>query len=100
MELSRAWRKDRILGKLEALLIAVDRDSTLLISGNGDVLEPERNIIAIGSGGSYAYAAAIALEENTRLGPKEIALRSLKIASEICIYTNDNVTFEELKLEQ
>jgi len=99
VELSKAWRKDRILGKLEAMLIAADKNCTLLISGTGDILEPEKDILAIGSGGTYAYAAAVALSENTRLGAKEIALRSLNIAADICIYTNDNISHEELKVE-
>ena len=97
VELSRAWRKDRVLGKLEALLLVADEETTLLISGSGDVVEPEKNIIAIGSGGPYAYAAAVALSENTKLSAHDIALKSLKIASEICIYTNSNLTIEELK---
>ena len=99
VELSKAWRKDRVLGKLEALLLVADADDTLLISGSGDVLEPEKNIIAIGSGGNYAYAAAVALSENTKLAAHEIALRSLKIAADICIYTNSNFSFEEIRTE-
>lgn len=99
VELSKTWRRDRVLGKLEALLIVADRQNTLLISGAGDVLEPEKDIIAIGSGGNYAYAAAIALKENTKLGAREIAMRAMKITAGICIYTNENVTFEELTLE-
>lgn len=98
VELSRSWRKDRVLGKLEALLIVADAETTLLISGSGDVLEPEKNIFAIGSGGSFATAAASALIENTKLSAKEIALKSLKIASEICIYTNSSFSFEEIKI--
>ncbi len=98
VELSKSWRRDRVLNKLEAMLLIADETETFLISGAGDVLSPERNIFAIGSGGSYAYAAALALSDNTRLGAKEIALRSLKIASEICIYTNSNISFEELKI--
>jgi len=99
VELSRAWRKDRVLGKLEALLIVADKDVTLLISGSGDVLEPEKNIFTIGSGGSYALAAAIALSQNSKLKSKEIAGKSLKIASDICIYTNSHITFEEIALK-
>ncbi len=98
VELSKAWRKDRVLGKLEALLLVADKNETFLISGTGDIVAPEKNIIAIGSGGSYAYAAAIGLKENTKLGARNIAQKSLKIASEICIYTNDNITIEELKI--
>ena len=97
VELSKAWRKDRVQGKLEALLLVADADDTLLISGSGDVLEPEKNIIAIGSGGNYAYAAAVALSENTKLPAHDIALKSLKIAADICIYTNSNFSFEEIR---
>jgi len=97
VELSKAWRKDRVLGKLEAMLIVADKKETLLISGSGDILEPEKNLFAIGSGGSYAYAAALAMKENTKLSAKEISIRSLKIAAEICIYTNDSIITEELK---
>jgi len=96
VELSRAWRKDRVLGKLEALLLVADTDVTLLISGSGDVLEPEKNIFAIGSGGNYALASAIALMENSKLEARKIAEKSLKIASDICIYTNSKVSFEEI----
>lgn len=99
VELSRAWRKDRVLGKLEALLLVADADVTLLISGSGDVLEPEKNIFAIGSGGSYALASAVALFENSKLKAKEIAGKSLKIASDICIYTNNEISFEEISLK-
>lgn len=99
VELSKAWRKDRVLGKLEALLLVADEEDTLLISGSGDVLEPEKEIIAIGSGGNYAYAAAVAMAENTKLSAHEIALKSLKIASDICIYTNSNFSFEEIKIQ-
>lgn len=99
VELSRAWRKDRVLGKLEALLLVADKDVTLLISGSGDVLEPEKDIFAIGSGGSYALASAVALSENTKLKARDIAAKSLKIASDICIYTNNNISFEEISLK-
>ena len=99
VELSRAWRKDRVLGKLEALLLVADTEVTLLISGSGDVLEPEKNIFAIGSGGSYALSAAVALAENTKLKAKDIASKSLKIASEICIYTNNEISYEEIILK-
>ena len=77
----------------------LNSDDTLLISGSGDVLEPEKNIIAIGSGGNYAYAAAVALSENTKLSAHDVALKSLKIAADICIYTNSNFSFEEIKTE-
>lgn len=96
VELAKDWRTDRRLGRLEALLAVADRQTSLIISGNGDVLEPEGGLIAIGSGGPYALAAAKALAENTELGPREIAERALKIAGDICIYTNHHVTIEEL----
>ncbi len=97
VEMAKEWRTDRRLGRLEALLAVADRESSLLISGNGDVLEPENGLIAIGSGGPYALAAAKALLENTALEAREIAARALKIAGDICIYTNHNVTIEELE---
>ena len=96
VELAKDWRSDKILRRLEALLLVANSEKTLLISGNGDVLEPDSPVHAIGSGGLYALSAARALEENTDLGPKEIAERAMKIASEICVYTNDNFVFEEL----
>jgi ATP-dependent HslUV protease subunit HslV len=96
VELAKDWRTDRRLGRLEALLAVADRQTSLIISGNGDVLEPEDGLIAIGSGGPFALAAAKALVENTELGPREIAERALKIAGDICIYTNHHVTIEEL----
>ncbi len=96
VELAKDWRTDRRLGRLEAMLAVVDRESSLLISGNGDVLEPEHGLIAIGSGGPFAQAAAKALFDNTDLGPREIVERALKIAGDICIYTNHNAVFEEL----
>jgi ATP-dependent HslUV protease subunit HslV len=96
VEMAKDWRTDRRLGRLEAMLAVVDRESSLLISGNGDVLEPEHGLIAIGSGGPYAQAAAKALHENTDLGPREIVERALKIAGDICIYTNHNTVIEEL----
>ncbi len=96
VELAKDWRTDRRLGRLEALLAVADRQTSLIISGNGDVLEPEHGLIAIGSGGPFALAAAKALVENTELGPREIAERALKIAGDICIYTNHHVTIEEL----
>jgi len=97
VELARDWRTDRILRRLEALLAVADRESMFLISGSGDVLEPDDNVIAVGSGGSFAQAAAKALTKYSDLGAKEIAEESLKIASEICIYTNDKITVEELE---
>jgi ATP-dependent HslUV protease subunit HslV len=96
VELAKEWRTDRRLGRLEALLAVADRSASLIISGNGDVLEPEGGLIAIGSGGPFALAAAKALVENTDLGAREIVERALKIAGDICIYTNHNVTVEEL----
>ena len=97
VELAKEWRTDRMLRHLEALLIVCDANATFVLSGNGDVIEPEEGIIAIGSGGSFALAAARALVENTELGAREIAEKSLKIAGQICIYTNDQLTIEELK---
>lgn len=97
VELARDWRTDRILRRLEALLAVADRESMFLISGSGDVLEPDDNVIAVGSGGSFAQAAAKALSKHSDLSAKEIAEESLKIASEICIYTNDKITVEELE---
>ncbi|MFS8541599.1 MAG: ATP-dependent protease subunit HslV [Tissierellales bacterium] len=94
IELAKEWRRDRTLGKLEALLIAADKDNMLLISGNGEVIEPEEGIIAIGSGGNFALAAAKALIKYTNLTAEEIAKESILIASSICVYTNNNVTCE------
>ena len=96
VELAKDWRSDKILRKLEALLLVADIDRTLLISGNGDVLEPDESVHAIGSGGSYALAAARALSENTTMGAKSIAEKAMGIASDICVYTNKQFIFEEL----
>ncbi|HVJ62408.1 MAG TPA: ATP-dependent protease subunit HslV [Tahibacter sp.] len=96
VELAKEWRTDRRLGRLEAMLAVADKEASLLISGNGDVLEPENGLIAIGSGGPFALSAAKALMENTDLSARDIVERSLKIAGDICIYTNHNVTIEEL----
>jgi len=96
VELAKEWRTDRFLRRLEAMLIVADTEHTLLLSGNGDVLEPDDRVCAIGSGGSMALAAARALVENTSLGPAEVVSRSLGIAADICIYTNGNVTIEEI----
>jgi len=96
VELAKDWRTDRRLGRLEALLAVADRDSSLIISGNGDVLEPEDGLIAIGSGGPFALAAAKALLSATDMAPREVVERALSIAADICIYTNHNRTFEEL----
>lgn len=97
VELAKDWRTDKILRRLEALLIVADRDHTFIISGTGDVLEPEEGIAAIGSGGPYAQAAALALFQNTDLGAGEIIAKAMKIASGICIYTNENISIEELE---
>ena len=97
VELAKDWRTDRFLRRLEALLIVCDLKSSLIISGNGDVIEPEGGLMAIGSGGNYAKAAAKALLESTELDAREIVERSLTIAAEICIYTNHNITIEQLE---
>lgn len=97
VELAKDWRTDRMLRRLEAMLLVADKDSTLVITGNGDVLEPEDGIGAIGSGGTFAQAAAKALQENTNLTPLEIVKKSLTIAGELCIYTNLNHTIETLE---
>lgn len=96
VELAKLWRTDKILRRLEALLVAVDRESSLLISGNGDVIEPDDGIIAIGSGGPYALAAARALVFHTDLSPRRIVEEALKIAASICVYTNSEIIVEEL----
>lgn len=96
VELAKDWRTDKILRRLEALLIIADKEHTFIISGTGDVIEPEDGVAAIGSGGPYAQASAKALFENTNLPAREIVEKSMKIASNICIYTNENLTIEEL----
>ena len=96
IELAKEWRTDRALRRLEAMLIVADKHNTLVITGNGDVLEPEHSIAAIGSGGAFAQSAARALMENTELEPKEVVKKSLEIAGDICIYTNQNHTIETL----
>ena len=96
MELAKDWRTDKMLKNLQALLLVADAKTTLLISGNGDVIEPEEDILAIGSGGNFAYASALALMQNTDLSAREIAEKSLTIAGKICIYTNGNIVMEEL----
>jgi ATP-dependent HslUV protease, peptidase subunit HslV len=96
VELAKEWRKDRALRHLEALLIVADSKSTFLLSGNGDVIEPDDGLCAIGSGGSYALAAARAMLKHSKLSPKDLAMEAMRIASEICIYTNANFTVEEL----
>ena len=96
VELAKEWRTDRVLRHLEALLLVADKTSTYLVSGNGDVIEPDEGIAAIGSGGPFALAAATALLLNTKLSAKHIAEQAMTIAGKICIYTNDKVTYEEL----
>ncbi|MCZ6803725.1 MAG: ATP-dependent protease subunit HslV [Proteobacteria bacterium] len=96
VELAKDWRTDRMLRRLEAMLCVADKTTSLIISGNGDVIEPEDHTMAIGSGGQYAKAAARALLENTDLGAREIVEKGLGIAADICIYTNQNLTIEEL----
>src|SRR4030095_2451996 len=96
IELTKDWRTDRVLRRLEAMLAVADKEASLIISGNGDVLEPEHGIIAIGSGGAYAQAAARALLEHTDLPPADIVKKSLEIAGELCIYTNQHHTVETL----
>jgi len=96
VELAKEWRTDRVLRRLEALLVVADGDKTFLLTGTGDVIEPEGGVVAIGSGGPYALAAARALVDATTFGARDIAERALRIAGEICIYTNQNITLEEL----
>lgn len=96
VELAKDWRSDRALRRLEAMLAVADRENSLVITGNGDVLEPEQGILAIGSGGAYAQAAARALIENSDLEPVEVIRKSLDIAGDLCIYTNHNYTIEAL----
>ena len=98
VELAKDWRTDRYLRRLEAMMIVADRSTSLVLTGNGDVLEPENGIIAIGSGGNYALAAARALADSD-LDAEAIARKAMKIAAEICVYTNDNVTLEKLDAE-
>jgi ATP-dependent HslUV protease subunit HslV len=96
IELTKDWRTDRVLRRLEAMLAVADRDCSLIITGNGDVLEPEHGIVAIGSGGAFAQAAARALYEHTTLGASDIVKKSLEIAGDLCIYTNQHHTIETL----
>ena len=98
VELAKDWRTDRMLRRLEALLAVSDRTASLIITGNGDVIEPEGGLIAIGSGGPYAQAAARALLENTELDARAVVERALNIAGDICIYTNHHLTIEELEI--
>ncbi|RFA30680.1 HslU--HslV peptidase proteolytic subunit [Alkalilimnicola ehrlichii] len=96
VEMAKDWRSDRVLRRLEALLVVADKDALLMISGNGDVVEPEHDLIAIGSGGAFAQAAATALMESTELSAREVVEKAMKIAGDICIYTNHSLTVEEL----
>ena len=96
VELARDWRGDKVLRRLEALLAAMDRKNSFLISGAGEVIEPDDGLIGIGSGGGFAIAAARALQRNSELPPAQIAEKSLRIAGDLCIYTNQNITVEEL----
>src|SRR5215472_4329747 len=96
IELSKEWRTDKILRHLEALLVVADQKTSFLLSGNGDVISPDDGVLAIGSGGSYALAAARALVANTQMSAREIALEAMRIAGEICIYSNANIVIEEL----
>ena len=96
VELAKDWRTDRVLRRLEALLVAADRDTVLVLSGSGDVIEPDDNVIAIGSGGNYALAAARVLMKHTQLDARTIAAEAMHQAASICIYTNDELTIEEL----
>jgi len=96
VELAKLWRTERALRRLEALLLVADRDASLMITGNGDVIEPEKDIMAIGSGGQYAHSAARALMDHTELDARQIVESSLNIAADICVYTNHNLVIEEL----
>ena len=97
VELAKEWRTDRVLRHLEALLLVADAKNIFLVSGNGDVIEPDEGVVAIGSGGPFATAAATALLRNTKLPARQIAEQAMQIAGKICIYTNDQVTYEELE---
>lgn len=99
VELAKDWRTDKMLRRLEALLVVADSKCSLILSGNGDVIEPEEGIMAIGSGGSFAEAAARALLQNTKMSARNIVEKSLNIAANICVYTNHNLTVEELDCE-
>ena len=97
VELTKDWRTDRVLRRLEAMLAVADRETSLIITGNGDVLEPERGVVAIGSGGAYAQAAALALVEHTTLEPAQVVAKALGIAGDLCVYTNQQHTIEVLE---
>jgi len=96
VELAKEWRTDKVLRRLEALLVVADRDNLFIVSGNGEVIEPDDGLTAIGSGGAYALAAARAMHRHTALSAGEIAREAMKIAAEICIFTNENITLEEI----
>lgn len=96
VELAQTWRDDKAVRKLEALMIVADKNQLLMVSGTGEVIEPDDDIVAIGSGGNYAHAAAKALKQNTDLSAKEIAFKALNIASQMCVYTNDHIIVEEV----
>lgn len=96
VELAKDWRNDKFLKRLEAMLIVADQDEIYLLSGNGEVIKPDEDVVAIGSGGSYAYAAALALSKHTNLSPREIVKEALLIASDICVFTNSHITVVEL----
>ena len=98
VELAKDWRTDKYLRKLEAMILVADKEQSFIITGNGDVVEPQGGVMAIGSGGSFAESAARALVENTELSAKDVVDKSLNIAADICIYTNSNLTIEEIKL--
>ncbi len=100
VELAKDWRSDRALRRLEAILAVADETASLIITGNGDVVQPEHDLIAIGSGGNFAQAAAVALLENTELDAREIAEKALNIAGDICVFTNHHHTIEELEIPQ
>jgi ATP-dependent HslUV protease subunit HslV len=99
VELAKDWRTDKMLRRLEALLVVADSKASLILTGNGDVIEPEKGIMAIGSGGHFAQSAAIALVENTELSARDMVIKSLTIAASVCVYTNANFTIEELDSE-
>jgi len=99
IELAKDWRSDRRLRRLEALMCVADKETSLIISGNGDVIDPENDLMAIGSGGSFAQSAARALLENTELGAEDIVRKSLEIAADVCVYTNNNIIVESLKAD-
>jgi ATP-dependent HslUV protease subunit HslV len=97
VELAKDWRSDKVLRNLEAMLVVADLDNLFVVSGNGDLIEPDEGIVAIGSGGSYAYAAAKALSRHTDMPPAQLAEEAMKIAGDICIYTNQNITVEAIE---